>query len=800
MVSEKSKKRLVLFDAHAILHRAYHALPEFASSKGEPTGGLYGLCAMILKIIEELKPDYLAACFDRPEKTYRHEAYDGYKAGRKKADDALVSQIIRSRDVFGAFGIPMYEKAGYEADDLLGTIVKQLEDDKNTEIVIASGDMDTLQLVKGKKTRVYTLKKGISDTILYDEDKVKERYGFAPKLLPDYKGLRGDPSDNIIGVKGIGDKTATSLVKEFGTLENIYKEIKKSDEKFKAIGITPRVIELLKEGEDEARFSKILAEIKKDVPVTFDLPQEFRKAIDISKAAELFSELEFRTMKERVVKVFGLREIKKEEAPASREEVNPRELKKISIALWLLDSNLSNPNMEDVLRYARTTEFKKAGETILADIKKNNLSFVYEEIELPLIDVVEKMDKRGVLIDKDRLKDLSVKYHEELDRLEKEIFSLSGNKFNINSPKQLAEILFDKMGLETKGLKKTEGGSRSTRESELVKLESRYPIIRILLSYRELQKLLSTYIDNIPALLDDKNRLHTTLLQAGTTTGRMASQNPNLQNIPIKNPLGREIRKSFIADKGYKIVTFDYSQIELRIAAFLSKDERLLEIFKKGEDVHTAVASEVFGVPLDGVDKEMRRRAKVINFGIMYGMGVNALRTNLAADNRDGADTIGRAEAQKFYDDYFNKFRSLADYLDKVKKETAERGYTETLFGRRRYFEGLRSSIPYIRAAAERMAINAPIQGTEADIIKLAMVRVDEYVRDRIAGDGVHPLLQVHDELVYEIKEDLVSKVVPRIKHIMENVVGMDKTEGVAIITEAYAGDNWGELKKLDLK
>src|SRR3990167_8213726 len=586
MVSEKSKKRLVLFYAHAILHRAYHALPEFASSKGEPTGGLYGLCAMILKIIEELKPDYLAACFDRPEKTYRHEAYDGYKAGRKKADDALVSQIIRSRDVFGAFGIPMYEKAGYEADDLLGTIVKQLEDDKNTEIVIASGDMDTLQLVKGKKTRVYTLKKGISDTILYDEDKVKERYGFAPKLLPDYKGLRGDPSDNIIGVKGIGDKTATSLVKEFGTLENIYKEIKKSDEKFKAIGITPRVIELLKEGEDEARFSKILAEIKK------------------------------------------------EEAPASREEVNPRELKKISIALWLLDSNLSNPNMEDVLRYARTTEFKKAGETILADIKKNNLSFVYEEIELPLIDVVEKMDKRGVLIDKDRLKDLSVKYHEELDRLEKEIFSLSGNKFNINSPKQLAEILFDKMGLETKGLKKTEGGSRSTRESELVKLESRYPIIRILLSYRELQKLLSTYIDNIPALLDDKNRLHTTLLQAGTTTGRMASQNPNLQNIPIKNPLGREIRKSFIADKGYKIVTFDYSQIELRIAAFLSKDERLLEIFKKGEDVHTAVASEVFGVPLDCVDKEMRRRARVINFGIMYGMGVNALRTNLAADNR----------------------------------------------------------------------------------------------------------------------------------------------------------------------
>ena len=348
-----------------------------------------------------------------------------------------------------------------------------------------------------------------------------------------------------------------------------------------------------------------------------------------------------------------------------------------------------------------------------------------------------------------------MEYHKELDILEKKITGYAGEKFNVNSPKQLGETLFVKMGLKTKNHKKTGGGALSTKESELEKMRGLHPIIPLILEYRELQKLLTTYIDNIPTMLGEDGRLHTSFLQAGTTTGRMSSQNPNLQNIPNKTELGRNIRKSFIAEDGFKLVAFDYSQMELRIAAFLSGDEKLVEIFKKGEDVHTAVASEVFGVPFDKVDKEMRRQAKVINFGIIYGMGINALRQNLGTD---------RENAQKFYNEYFKKFAGLAEYLEKVKNETYKKGYTETFFSRRRYFEGLNSPLPYIRASAERMAINAPIQGTGADIVKLAMFKVDEYLRNKNLLEDARLLLQVHDELLFEIRESLVKRYRRKLK------------------------------------
>jgi len=338
-----------------------------------------------------------------------------------------------------------------------------------------------------------------------------------------------------------------------------------------------------------------------------------------------------------------------------------------------------------------------------------------------------------------------------------------------------------------KNQKKTAGGKISTKESELEKMRDLDPIIPLILEYRELQKILSTYIDNIPLMVAEDGRLHAKFLQTGTTTGRMSSQDPNLQNIPNKSDLGIEVRKAFRAGEGNKLVAFDYSQIEIRIAAFLSGDEKLLEIFRKGEDVHTAVASEVFGVPLDKVDKEMRRKAKVINFGIMYGMGVTALKQNLGTD---------RAEAQKFYDDYFAKFSGLAKYLDSVKAETVLSGYTETLFGRRRYFEGINSKLPFIKAMAERMAVNAPIQGTEADIIKLAMIKVEEYLEGKRGGD-VNLLLQVHDELVYEMPADLVEKVSPKIKEIMETVVDLEKTKGVVCKVDYKVGDNWGEMDKM---
>ena len=683
--------KLILLDSHAILHRAYHALPEFASSKGEPTGALYGLTSMLIKIISDLKPDYIVACYDLPQPTYRHEAYEDYKAGRKKTDDELVSQIKRSYDVFTAFGIPVYSKAGFEADDMLGTIVEQLKERKDVHVVIASGDMDTLQLVRKDEVTVYTLKKGINDTILYTEKAVVERFGFGPLLLPDYKGLRGDPSDNIIGIKGIGEKTATTLINAFGTIEEMYVVLKKNPEKVKKAGVTDRIIRLLTEGEEEALFSKMLATIRRDAPIDFVLPEKtWKESFDQSKANDLFLDLDFRTMGSRLSSVVygsdegnsGDQSALEQKEPA--EVVPEAELEEVTLALWVLDSNVTNPTLEDVLSYARAKTFAEAKQKILTEIAEKNLSFVYEEIEKPLIPIIRTMDEVGVKIDRALLLRLSETYHTELSRLEKSIWDSAGQEFNINSPKQLGEILFEKLALGAKNQKKTSTGMKSTRESELEKLKDSHPIIESILAYRELQKLLSTYIDNIPTMLDGADRLHTSLRQAGTTTGRMSSTNPNVQNIPVKTELGRNIRNAFIAEKGYAFVSFDYSQIELRVAAILSGDESLLQIFRNGEDVHESVASYVFGVPPIAVDKEMRRKAKVINFGILYGMGVNALRQNLGGT---------REEAQQFYNEYFKRFTGLAGYLDAVKADAERAGYTQTLFGRRRYFEGLKSKL-----------------------------------------------------------------------------------------------------------
>ncbi|MDO8430437.1 MAG: DNA polymerase [Candidatus Taylorbacteria bacterium] len=792
-MKEDTKKRLVLLDSHAILHRAYHALPDFVSAKGEPTGALYGLTTMLIKIIDELAPDYLVACYDLPGPTFRNDVYKDYKAGRVKADDDLVSQMKRSRDIFKAFNIPIYDKPGFEADDMLGTIVEKMKNEKDLDIVVASGDMDTLQLVVDKKVRVYTLKKGIKDTIIYDEDGVNERYGFGPLLLPDYKGLRGDPSDNIIGIKGIGEKTATILIKEFGGIEDIYKALEKKgppaggEEKFKKVGITDRIVLLLKEGKEEAEFSKMLATIRRDAPIDFILPKNFKEGIDLDKISALFSDLDFRTLLNRLKSVLGFNNIEEKKEEIVKQDIPKEKLVETSVALWLINSNLTDPTLEDITNFAKTEDFFKASEIIFSELDKRGLRKVYDGIEAPIIPIIEKMDTKGVKIDVDFLAGLSKTYHTELSKLEKKIWEHAGVEFNINSPKQLGEIIFDKMLLTAKGLKKTTGGARSTRESELEKLRDAHPMIPLLFEYRELQKLLSTYIDTIPTLVDDNNRLHAHFLQAGSTTGRMASKGPGLQNIPIKTELGQAIRKAFISEKGFCIASFDYSQVELRIAAFLSADKKLIDIFTKGEDVHNAVASEVFEVPLDKVDREMRRKAKVINFGILYGMGVNALRQNL------GPDTP-RADAQKFYNDYFEKFSGLAHYLEQTKAEAKRKGYTETFFGRRRYFEGIDSKIPFIRAMAERMAINAPIQGTSADIIKIAMKRVDDYLISQGFEKDVYLILQVHDELVYEIRENLVDKIVPEIRKIMEGVIDPKDIFGIKLAANSAVGRSWGEL------
>jgi len=806
MPKENSKK-IVLLDSHAIIHRAYHALPDFASSTGEPTGALYGLSSMLMRIIADLKPDYIIACYDLPQKTFRHEVYDAYKAGRAKTDEALVAQIISSRKVFEAFGIPIYDAPGFEADDVLGTIVEKFKKDKEINIIIASGDMDTMQLVDDKKVQIFTLKKGITDTILYDEKAVVERFGFKPEFLPDYKGLRGDPSDNIIGIKGIGEKTATDLIKTFGTIEDIYKKIKKDPEAFEKAGIKPRVVELIKENEEEALFSKTLATIRRDAPIDFVLPEKtFWDNVDIKKIEQLFADLDFRSLQGRLRNLFSnniqsanldnFLADKTKPVPAGENsqdlpsyDVDPNELQETSVALWLLNSEISNPSLQDILLYAKTEDFSKAREIVLEKIKKENLTLVFEEIEKPIIPIVKKMEEKGILIDQKYFKDLSTEYHTELDKLTKKIYEIAGSEFNINSPKQLSEILFVKMGIKSPK-KKSASGAYSTNISVLEELEVDNPIIKEIMNYRELQKLLSTYIDVIPAMVASDGRLHAKFIQNGAATGRFSSQDPNMQNIPIKSELGRRIRNGFVASKGTKLVAFDYSQIELRILAILSNDEKMTEIFKEGKDIHAGVASFVFGVDLDKVDGEMRRKAKVINFGIIYGMGVSALRKNLGGT---------REEAQKFYDNYFRQFSRISEYMQSVKDFALKNGYTETLFGRKRMFPGINSKIPFIRSMAERTATNAPIQGTAtADVIKLAIRYAEEDLKNAGILDKASIVLQIHDELVYEIDESVLDQATEIILKAMQELLIRSflhfKTE-IPLSVHFGAGNNLGEVK-----
>ncbi len=792
MNSKKTKKRLILLDAHAILHRAYHALPDFASPSGEPTGALYGVVTMVLKIVEDFKPDYIVACFDLPEPTYRHDAFEGYKAKREKTDDTLISQINRSRDIFAAFGIPIYEMVGFEADDLLGTISHQTKSMDDLEIIIASGDMDTMQCVDGKRVQVYTLKKGIKDTVLYDEKAVKERFGFPPKLVPDYKGLRGDTSDNIPGIVGIGEKTATELITNFGDIDSIYKKLKKDEAKFLAVGIKPRIINLLKEGEEEARFSKMLATIRIDVPVQFTLPaKNWLAGTDGERIITLFSELGFRTLSTRVR---GILNIASEVAPEeSQSKFAESEVFKTSIMLWLIESERTNASYQEIVDYGQaylnTGDFKEIQKQLLEKINNaNGLHFVYEKIELPLIEVVATVNKTGIKLDVEYLKKLAKEMHKELDQLRAKIYKQAGVEFNINSPKQLGEVLFDKLGLKPKNQKKTAGGQRSTKESELEKLSEEHEIIPTILRYRELQKLVSTYADTLPEQVSEDGRIRTTFLQTGTTTGRMGSKDPNLQNIPVRTKESIAIRRAFVADTGYTMVGIDYSQIELRIAAIMAQDSKLIDIFNRGEDVHTGVAVRVFGVKAEEVTSEMRRKAKVINFGILYGMGVNALRSNLG-------EGISREEAQQFLNAYFNTFTRLAEYLEETKQTARDLGYTETLFGRRRHFPGIRSHAPFIRAQAERMAINAPIQGTAADVIRVAMNEVYAYLKRENKLSEVKILLQVHDELVFEIKNELLENEIPKLVALMEGVLKGRETYGVPIKVDVATGPNWADLK-----
>lgn len=775
-MKKDSRTTIVLLDAHAILHRGYHAMGGFATRDGRPTGALYGFIVMVLKIFEEIKPDYIAACFDLPKPTFRHTSYDGYKAGRAKTDDALIEQIKESRNLCKALSIPVYECEGFEADDLLGTIAEQLKKEKDTRIIIASGDMDTLQLVDDDKVTVYTMKKG-NETILYNEQAVHERYGFGPEHIPDYKGLRGDPSDNIIGISGIGDKTATELIKLYGTIENMYKVLKKKREQLLLDGFKERMVKLLEEGEEEAIFSKTLATIRRDAPCPYVKPEKmWLESIHAEEYEAMCEKYEFRSLRNRLHSLRGGEGKMTEE----REEVPFEDLEELRVMVHLLHSEMTNASIEDIRGVTGKSTAKDMREFLEKELRKENLWTLFEDVEKPVMPLIKEMETNGIMLDVKKLGILSEHLHIEVKKLEKEIYTLSGTEFNIGSPKQLGEVLYEKLGLGTK-IRKTSTGAKSTNAGELEKIKDEHPVVEKILQYRELTKLLSTYIDSLPTYVKDDGRIHAHFVQTGAGTGRFACIDPNLQNLPVKSEFGQQVREAFVASEGTCLLSCDYAQIDLRAAAILSKDKHLVEIFEKGIDVHTGTAARVFNVPEGEVTPDMRRKAKTINFGILYGMGVTALKEGMKVE---------RKEAQEFYDQYKATFTRLMDYLEEVKAYAWKHGYTVTLLGRRREVPLLKSPLPFLRAQGERIAINAPIQGTSADILKLAMIDSHEYLVKNNLTEKVKLLLQIHDELVFEIDKDVAEDVADELVAVLENVLKKRKLSDLPLVASKSLGAN----------
>jgi len=814
-------KTLLLIDTNSFIHRAFHALPPFTGPEGQPTGALYGLTNTLLKLVKDKKPDYIAAALDRKEPTFRKKKYKEYKAHRPKAPDELIAQIIEAPTLLHALGIPTFSKAGFEADDVIGTLARTFKS-KDVHIIILTGDLDMLQLVE-KGVTVEVPRKGLSDIREYDAKAVEERFGVDPARVPDYKGLVGDTSDNIPGVPGVGPKTAASLLQEFTTVENLYKKIKESH-KF-AKKILPH--------KEDAILSKWLATIRQDVPL--DATKENTTYIPPKDDALIatLKKFGFRSLVSRFEKNEGSepQEIKKAKSKTSnttddntifipnaehlkthpdaltskKEKVayDWKEILKslgnppltlpifdIHIAGWLL-----NPSKKDVSLDALTKRFfnttYESDEEALRElyvyctkkIKEYELTRVFTEIEMPLIPILAKMEARGIGIDTAALETLQKTLAGELEALEKNIYAQAKKEFNINSSQQVAEVLFDDLGI-TDGIKKTATGKRSTREEVLHEIKNAHPIIPLLLEYREVFKVSSTYADPLKELGEKDGRIHTTYVQTGTATGRLSSRDPNLQNIPQGSRWAKPIRNAFRANEGYTFLTFDYSQLELRLLAHVSGDAHMRAAFENNEDIHALSAAKVFKLPIEKVTPEIRRVAKTLNFGIVYGMGPRALsRTS----------DISLQEAKTFIQEYFHSFPDIRPWQEERKKEAETRGYVETENGRRRWFEKAELSHPRTRGEVERMAINMPIQGLNADILKLAMISVTQTIERKEWSKKIHLLLTIHDELLFEVADDILKEVTKTLQECMESVY----TLTVPLKVEAKAGKRWGEMKTI---
>ena len=912
-----ARETLLLVDGHNLVYRAFHAMPALSNSRGEMTNAAYGFTSMLFKALNDTTPTYAIAAFDPPGPTFRHEIFKEYKAQRLRAPDELRAQFPWAREVVVALGIPIVEIPTFEADDVIGTLAQKAEA-AGLDVIIVTGDLDVLQLVT-EHIRVFASRRGISDTIIYDLAKVRERYGFEPPLVVDFKALQGDPSDNIPGVPGIGEKTAMSLVQQYGPLENVLEAVPTMPE--------GRVRRALESHMEQARLSKWTATIKVDVDVGLPLEEARLFHYDEGDVRELFDRLEFRSLLPRLpgrsvdadappsglavetaetpppppgdlqlpgteVEIIvdahqaaeavqriraagamamrtvldgsprtgdligvafapqgvdtayympvwhaGLERNADAAAVAALEEVlvdsavpkRGYDLKRevlawrrrgiaiqglqfdALLAAYLTNSRLKVPTLpvlahdlvalsveaeESLLGSGRSKRgiadvpideaaayygvwvglLDPVGAVLVRDMERTNATRLHDTMELPLVPILAAMEVEGVAVDCDLLGAISAEMHQRITAIESEVQEVAGYTFNPGSTQQLGRFLYDDLGLASG--RKTKTG-RSTDADTLEALRGEHAVVDLILEWRQLTKLKSTYVDALPLLCTADSRVHTSFNQAVATTGRLSSSDPNLQNIPVRTQWGQRIRRAFHADAEQRLISADYSQVELRVLAHVTGEKELIEAFKRGEDIHRRTAAEVYAVEPDAVTPDMRRIAKVVNFGVVYGLS----DFGLARDTG-----MSREDAHVFIDAYFRNFPAVTAYLESVRNHAREYGWVETFIGRRRYIADIRAANRQLRFAAERMAVNMPIQGGAADIMKQAMILVDEALRER--GLRSRILLQVHDELLLEAPAEEVDELVVLLRERM----GAAEALKVPLDVDVKVGDNWGDM------
>ena len=865
-------KKLLILDSNSILNRAFYGVRYLSAKDGTPTNAIYGFLNILLKLIKEQEPDYICAAFDVKAPTFRHKQYEGYKAQRKPMPEGLAAQMPLAKDVLRAMGVTILEKEGYEADDIIGTVARLCEESE-ISCFIATGDKDDLQLASDKTKVILTVtKSGYNETIIYDDKAVKEKYRVTPTEFIDVKALMGDPSDNIPGVKGVGEKTAMSLIEKHHSIEYIYENID-------GIGLKGAMLQKMKDGRKMAFMSKELATINRNTPIEFNAEEcvfdgfenngelyeilkrlelnSIIKKLDLSggdnvkENEDIFKDFSYQVgdknmisgdkvtvvldfdgdnissaavgagnnavvlneqddikelleddsiakvmfdVKEAIVKLNGRIDIKNisDDTAIAAYLVDPakNEYTIEKLASEYFGTVIEKPEVKqlsllDDVETDRSEYLAKCAvalgvlnERIGDKIKENGQEKLYHEVELPLVTVLAHLEINGFLVDDNQLKEFADKLGEKIDALTNEIYMLAGEEFNINSPKQLGVILFEK--LELKPVKKTKTGY-ATNADVLEKLRDKHPIVNFIMEYRQLAKLKSTYCDGLRAVVNpNTHRIHSVFTQTVTVTGRLSSTEPNLQNIPTRTELGREIRKMFVAKEGYVLVDADYSQIELRVLAHIANDETMINAFRNNEDIHAVTASQVLGIPLEDVTKEQRSSAKAVNFGIVYGIGEFSLAQDLH---------ISVKEAKAYIESYLEKYHGVRNYMESIKEQAKKDGYVKTMLNRIRYIPELKSPNYNIRQFGERVALNTPIQGTAADIIKLAMVRVD----NRLMNEGLKSklILQVHDELIVEAHKDEVDKVKQILSEEMQSAMELN----VPLKVDMSTGHSWYDAK-----